>query len=121
MKSAKSVTELVLVPKILIPIGMKEKVIGLFARPPRFLEITVKRSVSSDKGRRNSGTSQVHFLSCVTAVDRIVRHGRNVDGIDGLAYAEPFRCNRGRRIRHSLRRRRGHGRCLKNAKKKKSR
>src|SRR6185436_20776401 len=57
MKPAEHVPELVLIPEPLIPIGVKEEVIGFRPRPPRLLEVMIEIRVDADEGGGHTGAN----------------------------------------------------------------
>jgi hypothetical protein len=57
MIAAEHVAELVLIPEFHIPVGVPEKPIGPFARPPRLLEIVIQVGVAADERGCNTGAN----------------------------------------------------------------
>src|SRR6266446_3782944 len=55
MISAEHVAELVLITKLLIPIGVKEKVRRTFPRPPRLLEVVIEITIDPDERGPDTG------------------------------------------------------------------
>jgi hypothetical protein len=58
MIPAEEMTELVLVPELLVPIRSEEEMIGALAGPPRALEVPVEQGVSADERSRDRGAGR---------------------------------------------------------------
>src|SRR4029078_13080275 len=68
------VSKLVLVAKILIPVSVKEKLVGALARPPRFLEVPVQKSIPGHERSCDSRATELDLACRMPAVRQ--RHGR---------------------------------------------
>src|SRR5688572_7659754 len=62
MVPTQHVTELVLVTKLQIPVGVKEKTVGALARPPCLLEVVIEVSVAADKSAANAGAHRRELI-----------------------------------------------------------
>src|SRR5665647_3441210 len=60
------VTELVLIAKVFVPVGAEEKMRRALARPPRFLEITVKRGISTNECSTNGSPAKSNVTRATT-------------------------------------------------------
>ena len=61
MVTTQRVPEFVLIPELLIPVRVKEEVIGFCTRPPRFLEVLIQVSVGANEGSADSSAYRLEL------------------------------------------------------------